>query len=266
MIERSQHDDQRQDAPTISALVIAKNAERWLSQCLESVRWARELVVVVDASSLDSTEEIARVLADVVVLQTFEDFASQRNEALARATSDWVLAIDSDERCTPELRTEIENAVRLSRDSTAGFRIPIKSVILGRNFGFSGTQNDRPLRLFRRPKGRWVGKVHETVDLEGEVGFLKNPLVHETIKDMKTFITKVDHYTTLEAKELFARGKKAGPVELVLKPVWLFIKLYMFKQGFRDGLEGFVFCATSSFSLAARAFKQIELSRSGGSA
>ena len=145
----------------------------------------------------------------------------------------------------------------------AGFRVPIRSVILGRRFAFSGTQHDFPLRLFRRDCGRWTGLVHETVDLKGRCGSLQNALRHHTIPTVQVFLSKLDHYTTLEAAGLAESNRRFRLSDLALRPVWTFFKLYLFKQGFRDGLEGLMFCALSGVSVAVRAWKHRELNLAG---
>ncbi len=268
--------DQKHHQAKISVLIIAKNAGALLRECVQSVRWAHEVVVIVDDSSDDDTEAVAREVADLVAVRQFDDFASQRNAALALASGDWVFAIDCDERASAKLAAEIgsvttgEHSVGTqnhTNDITKyhGYRVPIQSVILGRGFGYSGTQYDLPLRLFRRDQGRWTGKVHETVSIEGPIGTLKHAIHHKTIPDMKTFLDKINHYTTLEARARFAAGLRPRGIELAFRPVWTFLKLYLFKQGFRDGIEGFVFCAMSGVSVAARHWKHRELARSGGS-
>src|SRR5262249_29851539 len=133
--------------------------------------------------------------------------------------------------------------------------------ILGRRFGFSGTQHDLPLRLFRRDSGRWVGLVHETVELRGPVGMVRNVLRHRTIPTMTVFLEKINHYTTLEAEGLAASGTPYRARDLALRPLWTFLKLYILKQGFRDGAEGFLFCLLSGLSAAVRAWKHRERTR-----
>src|SRR5262249_39108983 len=152
------------------------------------------------------------------------------------------------ERATPELAAEIRQLVSDPETPYSGFRVPIRSMVLGRRFHFSGTQCDRPLRLFRRGAGRWVGAVHETVDLRGKPGQLAHALQHRTIPDMRTFLRKINEYTTLEAIKFERERRPYRVTDLTLRPFWTFLKLYLGKQGFRDGLEGFVFCALSGFS------------------
>lgn len=247
--------------PRISALIIARDEADNLPGCLATLGWVDEVVVVVDRSSRDRTLEIARQRADRVIVRTFDDFASQRNAALAAARGDWVFSIDADERASAGLVAEILRVVRDPEGSFDGFRVPIRSVILGRRFGYSGTQGDLPLRLFRRSHGRWVGSVHETVRLRGVIGQLSHPLTHSTIPDVQTFLRKINKYTTLEARDMMLHGRGARPGDLTLRPLWTFAKLYLAKQGFRDGPEGLVFCALSGMSVAVRNWKHREMLR-----
>jgi glycosyltransferase involved in cell wall biosynthesis len=250
-------------APRISALIVAKDEAENLADCLASLAWADEIIVVVDASSQDATESIARSLATRVLVRRFDDFAQQRNASLELATGDWVFAVDADERASPELAAVIHQRLSDPSNTHSGYRVPIRSVVLGRPFGYSGTQHDLPLRLFRRDCGRWVGTVHETVDLQGTTGQLAGHLTHRTIPDMHTFLRKIDHYTTLEAIKFHREGRPFRLIDLTVRPLWTFAKLYFGKQGFRDGLEGLAFCALSGLSVAVRHWKLRELIRAG---
>jgi glycosyltransferase involved in cell wall biosynthesis len=217
--------------------------------------------VVVDRASRDRTLAIARRRADVVAVRTFDDFAGQRNAALDLARGDWVFAVDADERVTPALAAEVRRVTSDPDAPHAGYRVPIRSVILGKPFTHSGTQHDNPLRLFRRNAGRWVGSVHETVQLRGTVGQLGQHLAHRTIPDMNTFLRKIDKYTTLEARSYQREGRGVRATDLTVRPLWTFARLYLGKQGYRDGIEGFVFCAMSGVSVAVRHWKHRELAR-----
>jgi glycosyltransferase involved in cell wall biosynthesis len=245
--------------PRVSVLVVAKNEAHNLAECLRAASWADERGVVVDEASRDATREIAQSMADVVIVRPFDDFAHQRNTALAAATGDWVLSIDADERATPELEREVRRVIADPANPCRGFRVPIRSVILGRPFGYSGTQHDLPLRLFRRDCGRWVGLVHETVELLGQSGTLESALGHYTLPNVQVFLGKLDQYTTLEARSALGLRRPFKTSDLTLRPLWTFLKLYIFKQGFRDGVEGFMFCALSGLSVAVKAWKVREL-------
>jgi glycosyltransferase involved in cell wall biosynthesis len=247
--------------PRVSVLILAKDEAANLPECLASTGWADEVIVIVDRASRDQTELIAKRGADLVAIRTFDDFARQRNAALELASGEWVFAVDADERATPELAAEIRRVIADPSATYVGYRVPIQSIILGRPFRFSGTQNDRPLRLFRRGFGRWVGAVHETVDLQGAAGQLAHGLDHRTIPDMQTFLMKLNLYTSLEALKFHREDRPARAYDLTLRPFVTFLKLYLAKQGFRDGAEGFVFCAMSGLSVAVRHWKLRELKR-----
>jgi glycosyltransferase involved in cell wall biosynthesis len=244
---------------TVSAIVIARDEEHNLAGCLESLHWADERIVVVDEASRDSTESIARRGADVVLLHAFDSFAAQRNRALDAASCRWVLALDADERTTPDLAREIRRAMSSPVPGIAGYRIPIRSRILGRRFRASGTQLDRPLRLFQREMGRWQGDVHETVDLKGGIGELQHHIDHRTLETMSVFLKKIEFYTTLEARRWNEMGRRPRAFDLTLRPLATFLRLYLARGGFRDGPEGFLFCALSAASVAARNWKLREL-------
>lgn len=246
-------------AGSLSALVIAKDEAENLPGCLDSLGFADETVVVVDRASTDDTEAIAKDRADVVTTRKFDDFASQRNAALELAACDWVLAVDADERVTPELAREIRAAI--DSGAFAGYRVPIRSVVLGREFHGSGTQFDAPIRLFRRERGRWSGPVHEVAELDGPCGRLSHWLAHRTIPDIKTFLRKMDLYTTLEAAQRSASGTRFRTGRLLLRPPWTALRLYLGKQGYRDGLEGLMFCAMSGVSSAVCEWKLRELGK-----
>jgi glycosyltransferase involved in cell wall biosynthesis len=250
--------------PRLSVLVVARNEAANLEECLASARFADERVVVVDAASQDATLEIARRHAEHVSVRAFDNFACQRNAALGLASGDWVLAIDADERITPELAAEIRGRLGDSALVSVGFRVPIRSKVLGRPFRYSGTQEDNPLRLFRRDRGRWTGQVHETVAIDGPIGQMRGVLEHRTLENVRIFLGKIDHYTTLEASDLYASGSRFRLSDLALRPFWTFLKLYLYKQGFRDGAEGLMFCALSGLSVAVRTWKLRELNLARG--
>ena len=247
--------------PRVSAVILARNEARELPGCLDALAWADERIVVVDPASTDATEAVARRLADRTIVRRFDTFAAQRNAGREAAQGRWILAVDADERVSPELADEIRTVVDLDRAPCAGYRIPIRSVLFGRRFVASGTQLDRPLRLFLRERGRWVGDVHETVQLDGSVGQLQNVIQHRTHETLSIFLAKLDHYTTLEAAELAGQGRQPRPFDLTLRPLATFLRLYVARGGFRDGVEGFLFCALSGVSTLVRYGKLRELSR-----
>jgi glycosyltransferase involved in cell wall biosynthesis len=243
--------------PRISAVIIARDEAKQLAGCLSTLGWVDEVIVVVDEATRDETEAIARRRADRVIVRRFESFSRQRNAGMALASGEWVFSIDADERVSGALATEIRRSISYTHH--AGFRIPIRSHILRRAFSHSGTQMDRPVRLFRRSVGRWTGLVHERVEVGGSIGELRHALDHQTLETIDVFLRKLDRYTTLEASQLFGAGVKYRARGLWLRPAWVFLKLYFARSGYRDGMEGFVFCALSAVSAGVREFKLREL-------
>ena len=245
---------------SVAALVLARDAERDLAACLDSLAWVDRVVVVVDAASVDGTLAVARKSADAVIVRPLEDFSAQRNAGLAEVDADWVLAVDADERVSPGLAAEVR-AVINSPDGPDGYRIRRSTTILGRRFRASGMAGYRPLRLFRSRQGRWVGRVHEEVALSGKVGELAEPLDHETLENLGEFLRKLDRYTSMEAADRLATGRRPDPLDLAARPVWTFLKLYLARGGFRDGVEGFLYAALSGLSVLVRHGKHRELRR-----
>ena len=231
--------------PRISAAVITLNEAANLPGLLRSLVWTDE-VVVVDGGSQDSTVEIARDFGCRVLHQPFDTFAAQRNRALQSCTGDWILSIDADERCTPPLIEEVRARTRAA--DHAGYRVPIRRRIFGRKMRYSGTQDDRPIRLFLRTSGRWQGDVHEVLRLSGRVGQLQGWLEHETLPDLSAFLTKMERYTTLEARRRVAEGVPPRWRDMWLAPAMETARRMFVKGGLLDGPQGWAFCVLSGLS------------------
>jgi hypothetical protein len=228
--------------PTLTVALIVLNEERNLRELLPTLSWADELVVV-DGGSEDASPAAAREHGARVVSRRFEDFAIQRNTALESSSGDWVLFIDADERPMPAMPAELRERVQSPRCDA--YRVPIRSSLFGRAVRRGGTQNDRPVRLVRRGRGRWRGGVHEVLVVAGRVGTLRHGLTHDTQQDLETFLTKMHRYTRLEAVARVRGGRRprrgAGParaaVEVFRRLVW--------KQGALDGPPGWKFALLS---------------------
>ena len=237
----------------LTALVLAKDETAILTECLAGVRFCDEIVVVFDASGSAETRAIADQSADLVILRHFDNFADQRNAGLDRASGDWIFAIDADEFVSVELVADVRDAI--AQEVYAGFRLRRRSEILGRVFRGSGTQADRPLRLFRRDRGRWVGEVHEEVQLNGPCGELGSPLLHRTDPDVGSILAKIELYANLEAQRRFRQGRRFRPARWLARPVWEFAKRFALKGGFLDGWEGLMFCGLAAVSAAVEEWK-----------
>lgn len=235
---------------TISVIIITKNEAHNIGDCLDSVAFADEWIVV-DSGSTDDTCDIARAKgARVVQTDDWPGFGPQKNRALDLATKTWVLSIDADERVTPELAQEIQSIVR--EDDTAisdtdGYRIARLSNFCGRWIRHSGWWPDYVLRLIRRGAGRFTDSlVHESISLDGKTGTLKGHFLHYPYDDMESLLVKVNRYSTAGAKMMYAKGRTTGIPGIIGHSVWTFIRIYVMRRGFLDGKEGFILAAVGA--------------------
>lgn len=232
-------------APRVTAAVITLNEERHLAELLPALCWVDQIVVV-DGGSRDATVSIARRHGCHVALRRLDTFAAQRNHAIDLATGDWILSIDADERPTPRLVAEIRR--RIAGTRAAAFRVPIRSWIFGRRVRRSGTQDDRPVRLFRRGAAHWTGDVHEVLRVGGPVGRLHHWLTHQTTPDLETFLAKTHRYARLEARRRAAAGLRPTWRDGWLAPPVEVFRRLIYKQGLLDGPAGWAFCLLSGLS------------------
>lgn len=222
----------------LSVLIPCFNNADIIEDCLESVRWADQLVVC-DSFSTDQTIEIARRYADEVWQHEYRNSASQKNWAIPQLAHTWILIVDTDERVTPELRAEIED-VLCGPIAHAGFRIPRRNVLFGRWLRHGGNWPDYQIRLFHRDLGRYQDReVHAHVLLDGSCGTLHSPLLHfphRSVANLRRVI--LERYTTWEAMERYKRGVRFRWDRLLIRPVGAFVYRYVVQQGFRDGWQG----------------------------
>lgn len=223
----------------ISGLIITFNEEENIQEVLECFHFCDEIIVV-DSFSTDKTVTIASENSKVQILQNkFEDFTKQRNLALASAKNDWVFFLDGDERTTPNLENEIIETVKSPSAKDAYYFY--RTFFVGKEkINFSGTQNDKNFRLFRKSKASYAKnkKVHETLEVNGSIGILKNKLLHYSFEDFEQFRKKMLHYGLLKGSELAGKGKKYSIFAHWSKVAFKFIKTYFLKLGFLDGING----------------------------
>lgn len=230
--------------PTLSVTVITKNEEANIRQCLESVNWADEIIVV-DCGSTDGTVDICHEYTNKVFHQDWLGFGPQKNRALEYATGDWILSLDADERVTPQLREEIERAV--TQDRFDAYSLPRLSQYCGRFMRHGGWWPDPVLRLFKRGKARYSNaRVHEQVETSGAVGTLASPLLHHSFSNFEQVLHKVNQYSTEGALMLAARGKQASLSQAVLHGLWAFCRTYVLRRGFLDGRHGFLLAISNA--------------------
>lgn len=245
----------------LSVFVITLNEERNIERCLDSVKWADEIVVV-DSLSSDRTQQLSRQYTDRVFSREFKDYADQKNYALSLTQGEWVLSLDADEKVTDKLKEEILSVIGNPR--AEAYRIPRVSFIFGRKFRYSGTQGDRPIRLWQRGKVRYRNPIHEIVEVEGRIGTLSSQLVHYPYQQVSEYWEQFNRYTTLEAQFLKEKEHRLSWIDFVLRPWALWLKLFVFQQGFRDGWQGFCFCSLSLFYVVIKYAKYGELLRRNG--
>lgn len=226
--------------------MIARNNERSIGRCIESLKWAGEIVVV-DSGSTDRTPDICRELgARVHVTPDWPGHGPQKNRALDLATGEWVLSVDSDEWITPALRAEIERTVH-GPTPDPGYAIPRRSSFCGRFMRHSGWWPDYVVRLFRRDAARFTdAHTHERLVVNGRLGRLREPIMHEAVTDLDQMLGKMNGYSTALAQTKFEEGRRATLVGAVLHGAWAFFRTYVLRGGFLDGREGFILAVANA--------------------
>lgn len=250
---------------TISAVVLTFNEEEFVRDCLESVKWVDEIVVV-DSGSTDRTLDICREYTDRIFYREFKGFGSQKNFAIERASCDWVLYIEADERATPGLVAEIKEVLSGRGKGFVGFKVPRLYVHRGRPLRHGGFYPHLELRLFRRGKAKFEERLrHSSARAEGPVGRLRSPIIHLVSRgDYLEFLRRSVEYARLEAEQDFKEGIRATLPKMVLLPAWRFMVRYFLKLGFLDGVPGLLFCFARAFQDFVEYAALWELERKGG--
>lgn len=222
---------------TITAVILTKNEEHNIAACIESVRWADDIVVF-DSFSEDRTTEIAAQQGAQVLQRVFDHYAGQRNAALEAVEADWILFVDADERITEPLAVEIRQVIQ--RNDIDGWWVPRKNYIWGRWIQHAGWSPDYQLRLLRRGKARYdpTREVHEVVILDGQDAHLHSPLVHHNYATIRQFLDKQARYTRYEAEIQFKAGLRPKPRKFVTQPLREFWRRYVTLKGYKDGWHG----------------------------
>jgi len=229
---------------TIAAVIIAKNEEGRIGPCLESVKWCDEIVVVDDMSTDDTHRICRRFKAEVVAHPSNGNHDMQRNIGIDISNSNWILQLDADERVRPELRNEIKDVLKNNREFSA-YKLGRRNYFLGRFMRFGGW-HERQVRLFRKDRASYIGhSVHETLKVYGRVGELKSDLDHYAFSSISQYIDRQLYYASVESRVMHEDMADKISLEeiryhLKIKPIKLFLKLFFKKQGFRDGMHGFI--------------------------
>lgn len=229
----------------LTAVIITKNEEKNIVDCLESLNFCTESIVI-DDSSTDRTREVARLNGATVVEHKLENnFSEQRNLGLKLAKTDWVLFIDADERISEDLAYEIKKSIL--KENIDGYYIKRVDKLFGKVLKHGEVGNIKLLRIGKKNAGRWKGTVHEAWEIEGKTETLKNHLFHEPHKTVSDFLSEINFYSTLRAKELFDQGKKSSLLSIILYTKAKFFLIYFIRLGFMDGIRGLLLSVMMSF-------------------
>jgi len=243
----------------ITAIIPTFNEEVNIKEAIESVQWCDEIIVV-DSFSRDRTVEIVKSFSAVRLLEhEYEHSAAQKNWTIPQATHPWIFLLDADERPTPELVEEIKTVVK-NGSNYSGFWMYRRNHFMGKRINYSGWQSDKVIRLFKRDECRYQSKhVHAEIEAKGEIGFLKQKLIHYTYKDLPSYLKKADRYTTWGALDRFhsfsRSGRTIGLPYLMLRPFGRFLRHYFLRLGILDGTHGFVVSALSATNVFIRGLK-----------
>lgn len=247
--------------PKVSVTIITLNEAEHIAAAIDSAAWADEIVLV-DSGSTDTTIEIARAKGVTLLSREWSGYVDQKNFAAERASHDWIFSLDADERIPPALAGEIRTIVA-NEPPMRGYRMPRVTYHLGRWVRTTDFYPDYQTRLYDRRAGRWRGKyVHESVTVTGPVGQLRHELEHYSFRDIRDQLDRINHYTTLAARQLHESGRRAGPLDLVVHPPLAFFRNYLLRRGILDGTTGLTISAMNAYSVFLKFAKLWELQRS----
>jgi glycosyltransferase involved in cell wall biosynthesis len=248
--------------PRLSAIVITRDEAGNIAECLDSLAFCDERIVV-DCGSSDDTVAIARAKGARVEHHAWQGFGAQKNHALSLASGDWVLSIDADERVTPQLAAAIKHAMEEGRAD--GYEFPRLSSFCGRPLRHSGWHPDYVLRLFRRGRARFTDViVHERVVCDGPVARLAEPLIHHPVRKLEDAISRIDRYSTASAEAIVASGRRVSFMTGIGHGIGSFLRAYVLRLGFLDGIPGLLHISIGCINSYVKYAKLIELRRAEG--
>jgi glycosyltransferase involved in cell wall biosynthesis len=246
--------------PPLSVTIVALNEAGHIGAAIDSVAWADEIVVV-DAGSRDDTREIARRKGARVEGRNWTGWIDQKNYAASLASHDWILSLDADERVTPALAGEIR-ALLAAEPPRNGYRAPRVTFHLGRWIRTTDFYPDFQTRLYNRHRARWHGGyVHESVSVDGEPGRLRHEIEHFSFDDLSDQLARINAYSSLAARDMYERGRRAGAWALLVHPPAAFLRNYVLRRGFLDGSAGLLLSMVNAYGVFVKHAKLWEIER-----
>ncbi|HDS09735.1 MAG TPA: glycosyltransferase family 2 protein [Firmicutes bacterium] len=245
----------------VSIAVIAQNEELNIEDCLKSVQWGDEIILI-DGGSTDKTTEIAKKFSATIIYNPWPGHIEQKNFAIDQCKNDWVFSIDADERVSPELLNEIVSLFSEPDSLKDGYSCPRKVFYLGKWIKHGGWYPDQKIRLFKKSAGRWGGyNPHDKVILTGAAGKLKGDILHYPYKNITEHLKKINSYTSIMAAELFKKGKRSNIFKITFRPFFKFFRTYIFKLGLLDGFQGMIISILGCYYVCLKYVKLWEMQK-----
>jgi len=238
------------DADILSTVIFCKNEEERIKDCIDSLLWCDEIVIIDDFSSdltLEKIKEFNNPKIKIFRRKLNGDFASQRNFAITKTKKNWILFIDADEIVTEPLRNEITSVISDKTVEEVAFKVKRIDHVFGKTLRYGETGNIKFIRLARSGFGNWQGKIHEKWVINGKVGSLRNVLLHHPHREISNFLKEINYYTNIRAEELSQEGRTTNLALIIAYPSAKFLFNYFFKKGILDGIPGLISAITMSF-------------------
>jgi glycosyltransferase involved in cell wall biosynthesis len=247
----------------LSIIIVTKDEANNIVDCLESVAWANEIIVL-DSGSSDDTVSLAIAAGARVIETDWPGYGPQQNRGIDAATCEWIYSLDADERITPELAAEIREAIRDNKFNV--FDVPRHSLFVTRFMRHSGWWPDRTRRLFKKGSARFTShEIHANLATEEKIGHLTEGMIHYSYHNYHSVLEKMNRYSSGSARDLYARGKRATLASAIGHGLWAFIRTYFVKAGFLDGQLGLILAISNAEGTYYKYLKLMELESQGDS-
>jgi len=240
----------------ITLLIPTKNEESNIRDCILSAQDLVDQIYIVDSFSTDNTVQIAQELGAQILSRPFDNYSDQKNWAISQMPNEWILLLDADEQLTPALRQELLDLIEQNKlDEYQAYWMYRKNFFFEREIKYSGYQKDKVIRLFKKGVCNYTNRVHESLQVNGKVGFLQAKLYHNTYRGYDFHIAKLSRYASLQAQDYNEKTGKLTGYHFILKPGMRFLKHYILKQGFRDGIPGLILSFLNAYATFLRYVK-----------